>query len=77
MKLNKLVESIILQQIHIPPENSEAEFGFVIIALAKAFVSHIGEGDFKGFKEKGSLGKPDSFLYSKGLDINLRSLWDI
>lgn len=70
-------DKYVLQQIHVPSENSEAEFDSVIMALAKAFVDYIDEGNFKGFNEKGSLNKLDSFLHSKDLDINLQSLRDI
>lgn len=67
----------ILEQIHIPSSNGEAEFEGVSMALAKAIVDYIDEGSLKGADVKGSINKLEAFLSANDIVADVKPLRDL
>lgn len=67
----------ILEQIHIPSSNGEAEFEGVSMALAKAIVDYIDESALKGADAKGSINKLEVFLSSNDIVADIKPLRDL
>lgn len=67
----------ILEQIHIPSSNGEAEFECVSMALAKAIVDYIDEGSLKGADVKGSINKLEAFLSANDIVADVKPLRDL
>lgn len=67
----------ILEQIHIPSNNGEAEFEGVSMALAKAIVDYIDEGSLKGADVKGSINKLEAFLNANDIVADVKPLRDL
>lgn len=67
----------ILEQIHIPSSNGEAEFEAVIMALTRALVDYIDEGSLKGADVKGSINKLEAFLSVNDIVADVKPLRDL